>query len=144
MFMDECLNWLGYKNKTGYGIKGNRINGKFKLRFVHRLEYEAWNGPIPDGLCVLHKCDNPSCYNIHHLFLGTRKDNNDDKIAKGRGKWARGEQSGRSKLTESQVIEIKRLIKQRKLNLNQISKLYGVTNMAIHRIKNGTAWKWLD
>ena len=76
----ECIIWKGAKNQKGYGLRS--INNKTKL--VHRLEWEKYNGPIPDKLKILHKCDNPSCYNIDHLFLGTQQDNINDMLDKNR------------------------------------------------------------
>ena len=67
----KCVEWVGHCNRDGYGVK--KIKGKHYR--VHRLAWEAANGPIPEGLCVLHHCDNPSCIRLSHLFLGTRADN---------------------------------------------------------------------
>ena len=77
---DGCLVWTGACTKAGYG----EINRKGKVRHVHRLAWELNRGPIPSGLLVLHRCDNPPCWNPDHLFLGTHQDNTDDKVAKGR------------------------------------------------------------
>ena len=75
-----CIEWTGARFTNGYGAR--KIKGK-QYR-VHRLEWERVHGPIPEGLCVLHRCDNPPCYNVDHLFLGTVLDNTRDMIAKGR------------------------------------------------------------
>lgn len=79
-----CWIWQGavftYKNKLPYGQ--SRKNGKPIT--AHRLFYQEHTGPVPDGVCVLHKCDNPRCVNPEHLFLGTNLDNTRDMIAKGR------------------------------------------------------------
>lgn len=93
---DECWDWSGFKCR-GYGrIKiGNRSVG------AHRVSYELANGPIPDGMTVLHRCDNPPCTNPSHLFLGTNSDNNRDRHQKGRS--VRGERAGRAVLTEAIV-----------------------------------------
>lgn len=78
-----CIEWQGYKNKDGYGRR--RAFGVKVL--VHRLVYELINHKtINDDLCICHSCDNPSCINPAHLFLGTHKDNIQDCIKKGRHK----------------------------------------------------------
>ena len=82
----DCWNWNGGKLVEGYGRFVDR--GKYVL--AHRVSWEIHNGPIPEGLCVLHRCDNPPCTNPDHLFVGTHGDNARDRAAKGRnGKWRR-------------------------------------------------------
>lgn len=78
----QCLEWQGTRNDRGYGQR--RLNGQ--LQYVHRIIWEQVYGPITEGLQVLHRCDNPPCYNIDHLFLGTQADNMADMRAKGRGR----------------------------------------------------------
>ena len=80
--MSPCIEWDKYRNPKGYGHR--TFNGKVFL--AHRAAWIDVNGDIPDGLCVLHKCDNPPCVNVEHLFLGTRGDNNRDCVRKGRYK----------------------------------------------------------
>jgi len=77
---DECWPWTHGKTLAGYGQ--TTVNGEKRL--AHRLAWELAVGPIPAGLCILHRCDNPPCCNPAHLFLGTKKDNAADAIAKGR------------------------------------------------------------
>lgn len=78
-----CLEFEGSRNRKGYGqIQSGRRGGGALL--AHRAAWEAVNGPIPDGLFVCHKCDNPPCCNVDHLFLGTNVDNMRDMKEKGR------------------------------------------------------------
>lgn len=81
---EGCWEWLACKNPGGYGIV-RLSDGKNIL--AHRLSWLSLVGPIPDGLCVLHHCDNPPCVRPDHLFLGTLAENNKDMTAKGRH-WA--------------------------------------------------------
>lgn len=81
----SCWEWTGWRKETGYGRV--RIDGR--ILYAHRVSWILANGPIPDDLRVLHRCDNPPCVNPDHLFLGTQGDNNADRDAKGRNFHAR-------------------------------------------------------
>lgn len=93
-----CIPWLGGKTPQGYG--------KFyPPGYAHRMAYILANGPIPDSLNVLHRCDNPCCINPDHMFLGTIADNNADRVAKGRT--PQGDSSSGRKLTSQDVVVIR-------------------------------------
>lgn len=76
----DCWEWQGGKNNVGYGM----IRDEHGMRTTHRVSYEEHKGNIPKGMCVCHSCDNPKCVNPDHLWLGTKKDNWQDMINKGR------------------------------------------------------------
>lgn len=99
--IEECWLWMGTHHPYGYGVVrfGGRYDG------VHRIAYRLHHKCDIGGLCVLHKCDNPPCCNPHHLFLGTKTDNAQDMTAKGRR--ARGERNGNSKLQEEDVRAVR-------------------------------------
>jgi len=87
-----CWVWTGFRNAQGYGHFA--LDG-YKVGRAHRASWVLHRGSIPTGLCVLHRCDNPSCVNPDHLFLGTDADNAHDRDAKGRGKpWVKASSSG--------------------------------------------------
>ena len=132
---EGCWDWKGIIEHTGYGKLGVRPPIK-----AHRASWIIHKGEIPKGLIVCHTCDNRKCTNPDHLWLGTHKDNIQDKIKKGRSNTPKGSQLKASKLNESQVIEIKLLL-EKKLTCSEISRQYGVERKIISRIKNGDTWK---
>ena len=83
----------GNRNQHGYARVSKRVNGRVITRYAHRLAWEAEHGPIPEGMMVLHRCDNPPCVNVNHLFLGTQKDNMGDAASKGRLDGRKAEQT---------------------------------------------------
>lgn len=84
-----CRLFEGFKNPLGYGMF--RVNPQESMRLAHRVAYTMFVGPIPAGLCVCHKCDNPACTTVDHFFLGTVGDNNADKMSKGRHRAVSGD-----------------------------------------------------
>lgn len=132
---DECWPWTASLVR-GYGwlSRGGQSAGRI---YAHRLSFEMHYGPIPDGLSVLHHCDNPPCVNPRHLFSGTQADNIADKVQKGRQQ--RGEQAGGAKLTTREVIEIKRA-RSAGTAVAALASQFGVNKSAISRIANGTRW----
>ena len=110
---------------------------------IHRIMYRQHilNGnKIPDDLYVLHTCDNTMCINPEHLFLGTHKENMDDMYNKGRGTKAKGENSGLSKLTDQQVIEIRNITTE---THKSIAIKYNVDRSLVSLIKANKVWKHL-
>lgn len=99
-----CWEWAGYRMPKGYGQMG-RADGSRRLALTHRVAWELANGPIPVGLVVRHRCDNPPCCNPEHLELGSVADNSRD--AKERGQLARGSRLPHTVLSRDQVIEIR-------------------------------------
>ncbi len=101
---DECWNWTGLRNDRGYG----RFHFGKKNILAHRAAWIAVAGKeIPDGMVICHSCDNRTCCNPAHLFLGTQSDNMQDCVRKGRKNNPQGERHPRSKLTEDIVRQIK-------------------------------------
>lgn len=110
---DDCWQWTASHGSHGYGQLS--INGRPEP--THRISYEMHVGPIPKGLCVCHTCDNRSCVNPSHLFLGTYTDNLRDMVRKNR--------DGRRKLTDGQVAEIRAKLATG-ASFRQLAAEYGV------------------
>lgn len=142
---DKCWLWLASKNNKGYGQK--MLNGQITL--AHRIAWTLPNYIIPDGLFVLHSCDNPSCVNPKHLFIGTNQENMDDMVKKGRyivrdRTNSKGEKNSKHKLTALQVLEIRRCYEANEMNTPQLAVKYGVNKSSIARVINKKAWKDLE
>lgn len=129
---DDCWEWTGARQTFGYGLL--RVDGR--LQRAHRYSYERYNGPIPAGLFVLHRCDNPPCVNPNHLFLGTVQDNSDDMCRKGR----QAHNATWSKLTDAQVRAIRHEYALGGVSQRAIAARYGVSQMAISRAVRGETY----
>ena len=130
-----CLLWLGSVDTLGYG----RIYYRGKRRKVHRLIYELAHNADINSLFVCHKCDNPGCVNPNHVFIGTAKDNTSDAVSKGR-MGLLGSLNRSAKLTEREVMEIKRIKKDTNESNWKIGKRFGVGKQIIANIINGANW----
>ena len=151
-----CWEWTGCKKSSGYGQLS--IAGKGAVA-AHRISFEIHNGPIPKGLFVCHKCDNPSCVNPKHLFVGTSYDNVMDCVRKGRHagsknirkvmklfNWkrlrniARGEKHHRAILNKEKVLRIRRL-HMKGTSFIGISRKMGVACKTIQDVCSRDTWK---
>jgi hypothetical protein len=131
---DECWEFLGSLNPQGYG---KFTIGKKDVR-AHRYAYELTFGDIPDGMVLLHSCDNPPCCNPAHLSPGTVADNAADMCSKGRKPL--GSISGTSKLTESAIVDIRERLARGETQAS-IAAAHGVTQANISYIKLNLGWK---
>lgn len=126
---DACWEWTGYTKADGYGRLMLHFGKKPKCVTAHRFSYALHNGAIPKGQNVLHRCDNRSCVNPSHLFLGTQSDNLRDAVKKGRAPGA--------KLTPDEVAEIRSRLP---MKLREISEEYGISMAQAHNIRSGKQW----
>jgi HNH endonuclease len=129
----ECWPWAGRCDRYGIFTVGKRAV------LAHRYAWTlATAGPVPDGLCVLHECDNPPCCNPAHLFLGTQLQNIEDRQRKGRQ--ARGERINATKLTPEQVREIRERYAAGERQI-PLAKEYGINHGTVSRIVNREFWE---
>lgn len=162
---DDCWNWTATTNKFGYGqLKRSGVTMR-----AHRFSYMIKLGQIPDGMCVLHRCDNPLCCNPKHLFLGTKKQNSEDMVKKGRQAsgdkngarkhperheygdyhWARrmphlvsrGSKCGASKVTEAVVVEMRREFPSAMTSYRRFGSKYGLSAQGALDIISRKTWK---
>jgi hypothetical protein len=135
-----CWIWVGAYQTTGYG---RWTTQRAKHRYAHRVAYEMYRGPIPDGLCVLHNCpggDNPACVNPEHMFLGTRAENQADMAHKGRS--IRGEKRPNAKLTAADVMEVRAGLANGTPS-RELAARFGVTRGTINDVGRRYSWKHL-
>jgi hypothetical protein len=133
-----CWEWMANKTHNGYG----QIYYNGSQRRAHRVSYEIHIGPIPSGMLICHRCDNPSCINPEHLFIGTVKDNINDCIEKGRFFIARsGNENHRAILTSDHVKEIRERYSEGSISRSSLAKLYGVSKGNIQAIIERRSWR---
>ena len=137
----ECWEWRGTsKDKsTGYG----QFYSNGQRKGAHRVSYELSFGAIPKGMCVCHRCDNPSCVRPSHLFLGTITDNNTDRHTKGRSRGPAGRANANAVLNESQVLQIRERYAHEVPGRRGLAREYGVNISLIDKIVRGEVWKTL-
>jgi hypothetical protein len=142
-----CWEWTGSTNERGYGqlMTRSRIPAK-----AHRLSYEFFVGEIPEGLCVMHACDNRKCVNPGHLSVGTQADNLRDMREKGRGMDyanrkphnVKGEHNGRSKLRNGDIRHIRGAYLDG-TKVVVLADAYQVTVSCIYNIISRRNWGWV-
>lgn len=121
---NDCWEWKGNTNKNGYGIFPYR---ECSIQLAHRLAFFFEHPTEDQSLYVCHKCDNPICVNVNHLFLGTAKENSEDMVSK---------QRSTAFLTDREVFEILELAKTG-ISYRRIAKRYGVSRQHVGKIVNG-------
>lgn len=154
-----CIEWQGTRSParpnepSGYGRITKRKSGT-SAKHAHRVAYEKAHGPIPEGLIVMHRCDNPPCVNPEHLVLGTMLDNFLDSVAKGRMRHVCGEAHPSAKLTRAKVRQIRKAAvaalqqrsgRQRRRRGDgvaaKLAKKYGVSLSSLYSVIAGKTWK---
>ncbi len=138
---NACWLWTGSVNSEGYG----QIRQHRRLLLAHRLAYEECNGPVPAGLMVLHRCDNPRCVNPDHLFVGNNSDNMRDCAAKGRSNFQtkplRGERHPQSKVTWDVVRKIRSEYAHGGVTKLFLARKFGIGACQVGNIISGKHWR---
>lgn len=131
-----CVEWTGGRDADGYG---KLSFGSAKNIRTHRAAWEIANGPIPAGLFVCHRCDNPACIKVEHLFLGDNAENMADMASKGRGKAPSGERHGGAKLTAEAVREIRAAPIESGAG-RRLAARFGVSPATVTNVRKGLVW----
>lgn len=135
-----CWEWVAAKVRHGYG----RIMVQKKVKLTHRVSWELHNGPIPEGLHVLHRCDNPSCVRPEHLFLGNQEENMRDMVIKGRSSHStgtNGENHYRAKITTKDVRDMRKKYSNSKTPLRVVAQEFGLSKTHVNKILLRKIWK---
>lgn len=133
----ECWEWTAHRQQRGYG---QFVVRKGVFYGAHVVSYALTHGPIPPGMSICHRCDNPPCVRPDHLFLGTQSDNAYDMFAKGRATRTRGMERANARLTDGDVRVIRSAPRYWGL-IRDLSAHYGVSTTTIRDIRNGQKWR---
>lgn len=137
--MEKYWIWQGSKNGYGYGQITRKINNSIKTFLAHRISYEIHFGNFDGKLFVCHKCDNPTCVNPNHLFLGTLQDNVNDMVNKNRQFHPKGELHSQSKLKNIDILEIR----NSNMSSKNLSEKYNISINHINSIRRKEKWNHL-
>lgn len=129
---NDCWEWQGKSKADGYG----QVCYDSQRDLAHRLVYRMTYGPIPDGMCICHTCDNRLCCNPAHLWLGTIADNNKDKARKGRASNQFLSGNAKSALSSQDLDDIRSLYRLQELTQDQLAERYGVSQTMVSHIIN--------
>lgn len=132
----DCWNWMGRRNKSGYGLTGIKSGSEL----AHRAYWQLSIGEIPTGMCLLHSCDNKGCVNPRHLRVGTHSENMDDAKKRNRFRGQVGENNPRAKLTQESVMKIRNDALSTNVDL---ALVYVVSDVVISNVRLGKSWKHL-
>lgn len=134
---DGCWPWLASSFRRGYG--SFRLNDR--MQSAHRVSYMIHTGNIPDGMYVLHSCDNRRCVCPDHLRTGSHQDNMDDKMSRGRAISLAGKANGMAKLTEIEVAAIRSMYEDGGITQRELGEMYGVNPSTVGRIVRYEIWQ---
>lgn len=134
--LDKCWKWLRTKDEAGYGM----VNLNYVTYRSHRVAFFIHNAIDPIGKFVCHSCDNTSCCNPNHLFLGTPADNFDDMEIKGRNFIPVAENNGMSKLSNGNVLKIREIFANGNISRRQLAELYNIDYSTMCKILKNKAW----
>jgi hypothetical protein len=136
----ECWNWMGKKTRGGYGRFLLNVSQNFREVYASRVAYKIAHKNLPNTHFVCHTCDNPTCCNPAHLYLGTYTDNCNDKMIRHRHNCGRGETQGSSKLKEYQVLEIRKRVENGETQ-RSLCKEYNIDDATINHVVKRRSWK---
>lgn len=135
-----CWLWNGPTHRrSGYGMIHFGAYPRRRKTMAHRVSWEIFRGPIPVGLCVLHRCDIPACVRPSHLFLGSHDDNMADMKRKGRARVSVGVANPRARLNEKDVVEIRRCAREG-VDARVTAARFGICRWTVYRIVRRVLW----
>ncbi len=131
--------WLWFGANTGEANPYGAMKVGKKNQLAHRISYELFCSSVPNGMHVLHRCDNSYCVNPEHLFLGSHAENMSDMKTKGRGNACRGVEHVKAKLTPEKASEIRQLVASGKTH-KEVTAIYGVSRGLVSMVVRGEMW----
>lgn len=138
---EGCWDWSGGRIGRGYGA----LQGEDRrVKTAHRVSWEIHRGPIPDGMNVLHRCDNPPCSNPDHLFLGSQRENVIDMVQKGRHGVPRGIASPAARVTDDIVRDMRRRYSPGRVTFRHLAEEYGVSISCVQEIVHRRRWTHVE